>query len=196
MLYEEKSGNRGLAVLLNQSAAKFTILCVTLFAHERGVVLTTHDMTCCFLLLFRLKTKTIFNEKARLGKVWSRAERFFLVPTTYPICPNQKIYNMTTTFTKWPQNIPNGNKIDQMPITYTNIFHCKILQNQAKLLFWVWKYSIWQPWFSEQLLKRNVTVSPKERRHALKQFFERCLGKIFAPLLQVLGIVGSNLAGV
>jgi hypothetical protein len=33
------------------------------------------------------------------------------------------------------ENIPNGSKIDQMAITYTNIFHCKALQNLPKLGF-------------------------------------------------------------
>jgi hypothetical protein len=33
---------------------------------------------------------------------------------------------MTIKYTKLSQNIPNGRKIDQMAIKYTNIFHCKI----------------------------------------------------------------------
>jgi hypothetical protein len=32
-----------------------------------------------------------------------------------------------------------------MAIKYTNIFHCKTLQNLPKLGFLVWKYAIWQP---------------------------------------------------
>jgi hypothetical protein len=33
-----------------------------------------------------------------------------------------------------------------MAIKYTNIFHCKTLQNLPKLgLFLVWEYAIWQP---------------------------------------------------
>jgi hypothetical protein len=32
-----------------------------------------------------------------------------------------------------------------MDIKYTNIFHCKTLQNFPKLGFLVWKYAIWQP---------------------------------------------------
>jgi hypothetical protein len=38
-------------------------------------------------------------------------------------------------YTKRPQNIPNGCKIDQMAINYTNIFHCKALQNLPKVGF-------------------------------------------------------------
>jgi hypothetical protein len=46
---------------------------------------------------------------------------------------------------KWPQNISNGRKIDQMVIKYTKIFHCKTLLNFPKLGFSVWKQIIWQP---------------------------------------------------
>jgi hypothetical protein len=37
-------------------------------------------------------------------------------------------------------------KVDQMAIKYTNIFHCKTLQNIPKLGFLVRKETIWQPW--------------------------------------------------
>jgi hypothetical protein len=30
---------------------------------------------------------------------------------------------------------------------HNNIFHSKALQNLPKLGLWVWKYTIWQPWF-------------------------------------------------
>jgi hypothetical protein len=42
---------------------------------------------------------------------------------------------MATKYTEWPQNIPDGRKIDQLAIKYTNIIHCKILQNLPKLGF-------------------------------------------------------------
>jgi hypothetical protein len=42
-------------------------------------------------------------------------------------------------------NRPNGSKIDQPAIKYTNIFHCKTLQNLPKSGFLVRKYTIWQP---------------------------------------------------
>jgi hypothetical protein len=55
-------------------------------------------------------------------------------------------------YTKWPQNIPNGHKtfpmtvkLDQMVIKHAKIFHCKTLQNLPKLVFVVWKQTIWQP---------------------------------------------------
>jgi hypothetical protein len=32
--------------------------------------------------------------------------------------------------------MPNGRKVDQMAIKYTNIYHCKTLQNLPKLGFW------------------------------------------------------------
>jgi hypothetical protein len=55
-------------------------------------------------------------------------------------------YQITINYTKWPQNIPNGCKIDPMAIKYTNIFYCKTLQNLPKLGFLFSKYTIWQPW--------------------------------------------------
>jgi hypothetical protein len=42
--------------------------------------------------------------------------------------------------------IPNGRKWFQMTITYSNICHCKALQNLPLLGFSVWKFTIWQPW--------------------------------------------------
>jgi hypothetical protein len=36
--------------------------------------------------------------------------------------------------------------VDQMDTKFTNIFHCKPLQNLSKVVFLVWKYTIWQPW--------------------------------------------------
>jgi hypothetical protein len=47
-----------------------------------------------------------------------------------------KIYQMITKYIKWLQNIPNGRNIDQLAIKYTNIFHCKTLQNLPKMGFW------------------------------------------------------------
>jgi hypothetical protein len=32
---------------------------------------------------------------------------------------------MTRKCTEWPQNIPNGRKIDQMAVNYTSIFYGK-----------------------------------------------------------------------
>jgi hypothetical protein len=47
-----------------------------------------------------------------------------------------KIYQVTIKYPQWQQNIPNGRKIDQMAIKYTNIFHCKTLQNLKTWDFW------------------------------------------------------------
>jgi hypothetical protein len=69
--------------------------------------------------------------------------RFFLVQNT----KTGKIYQMTTKYIKWPLNISNGRKIDQMVIKYINIFHSKTLQTLPKLGFLVWKQTIWQPCF-------------------------------------------------
>jgi hypothetical protein len=49
-----------------------------------------------------------------------------------------------------PWNIPKDRKMDQMSIKYTNIFHCKTLQNVPKCTkfgFLVWNHAIWQPCF-------------------------------------------------
>jgi hypothetical protein len=53
----------------------------------------------------------------------------------------------TIKYTKWPQHLLNGHKIDQMAIKYTNIFHCKTIQNftvttelvQMQIQLWHWK---------------------------------------------------------
>jgi hypothetical protein len=49
------------------------------------------------------------------------------------------------TITECPLKIPNGSKLFQMVIKYTNIFDSKALQNIPKLGFLVRKYTIWQP---------------------------------------------------
>jgi hypothetical protein len=38
-----------------------------------------------------------------------------------------KLHRITITYTKWPQHIPNGRKIDQTAIKYINVSHCKSL---------------------------------------------------------------------
>jgi hypothetical protein len=63
----------------------------------------------------------------------TRVARFFLVENTKTgkNIPNYHI------ITKWPQNISDGRKIDQIVIKYTKIFHSKTLQNLPKLGFLV-----------------------------------------------------------
>jgi hypothetical protein len=51
----------------------------------------------------------------------------------------------TKKYYKWPQNIPNGRKIDQLDFKYTTIVHYKTLENLPKLEFLVLEYTIWQP---------------------------------------------------
>jgi hypothetical protein len=58
--------------------------------------------------------------------------------TTYQ---NGKKY---TKYPPCPQNIPNGCNIDQMVTKYTNVSHCKTLQNLSKLEFLARIYAIWQ----------------------------------------------------
>jgi hypothetical protein len=47
----------------------------------------------------------------------------------YKIPKRGKIYHITTKYTKCPYNTLNGRKIEQMPIKFAKIFHCKTLQN-------------------------------------------------------------------
>jgi hypothetical protein len=65
-----------------------------------------------------------------------RVARFSL----YNIPKRRKIYQITIKYTKWPQDIPNGHKIDRLASKYNNIIYCKTLQNLPKLGFLVWKY--------------------------------------------------------
>jgi hypothetical protein len=43
--------------------------------------------------------------------------------------------------------IPNVRKIFQMTMKYIYIFQSKALQNLPALGFFVWKQTIWQPWY-------------------------------------------------
>jgi hypothetical protein len=45
------------------------------------------------------------------------------------------MYQITTKYTKVPQNITNGRKIDQLAKKYTSIFQCKTLHNLPKVGF-------------------------------------------------------------
>jgi hypothetical protein len=55
----------------------------------------------------------------------------------YMIPKPEKMYQMSTKFTEWSQNIPNIRKIFQMALKYINIFPSKALQNLPKLGFLV-----------------------------------------------------------
>jgi hypothetical protein len=46
--------------------------------------------------------------------------------------------------------------MDQVSIKYTNIFHCKTLQNLPKFGFLVWKQAIWQPCW--ELCKDKILI--------------------------------------
>jgi hypothetical protein len=71
-------------------------------------------------------TALSFNPIFFLVAAKSRVARFFLLQHT-------KIYQITIKYTKWPQHIPSGRKIDQMDIKFTNIFHCKTIKNLPKI---------------------------------------------------------------
>jgi hypothetical protein len=74
----------------------------------------------------------MYLSEVRVSLVLARVARFFLVQHT----KTENIYQMTTKYTKRPKSTPNGCKIDQMSIKYTNIFHCKTLKNYPNLDFW------------------------------------------------------------
>jgi hypothetical protein len=88
------------------------------------------------------------------------------------------IYQITRKYTRCPQNMANGRKIDQMAAKYTNIFYCKTLENLPKFGFFVWKYTIWQPCVIQseqrewrQCLKSNLEKEKKrtEKRNWARQ---------------------------
>jgi hypothetical protein len=85
-----------------------------------------------FLAALRISRGTVieFSGGHDLG---TGVARFLLVQYTN----TEKIYQITTKYTKCPKSISNGYKIDQMSVKYDNIFHCKSLQNSPKLLFLV-----------------------------------------------------------
>jgi hypothetical protein len=60
----------------------------------------------------RATVKSFFLRKQALTMVSNRVARFFLAQHT----KTGKIYQMTIKYTKWPQKIPNGCKIDQTAI--------------------------------------------------------------------------------
>jgi hypothetical protein len=51
----------------------------------------------------------------------------------YNIPKREKYTIVAQKYTKRPYNIPNGSKIDQMDIKFTNIFLYKTLRNLPKL---------------------------------------------------------------
>jgi hypothetical protein len=53
---------------------------------------------------------------------------------------------------------------------YLNIFHSKALQNLPKSFFFVWKYTLWQPW------KQTDGVCFKNRRN-FNCGTRKCAGK-------------------
>jgi hypothetical protein len=55
----------------------------------------------------------------------------------YKIPKREKIYQITANYTKCPYNITKDHKMDKVSIKYTNIFHCRTLQNLSKFGFLV-----------------------------------------------------------
>jgi hypothetical protein len=111
----------------------------------------------------------------------------FLVQYTKTV----KIYQISSRYTNWPQNISNGRQIDQVSTKYTNILHCralfkevarggertrvhcKTLQNLPKLEFLVWKCTIWQPCFGvAPVLKLNKQLLVKITSRGFPEFWK------------------------
>jgi hypothetical protein len=63
----------------------------------------------------------------------TRVARFFLLQTFQ----FGKNIEMTINYTKRPFIIPNGRKIFQIVMKYTNIYHSKALQNLPKFGIWL-----------------------------------------------------------
>jgi hypothetical protein len=61
---------------------------------------------------------------------------------------NTKLLRTMPNVHKTP--ITKDSKMDQVSIKYTNIFHCKTLQNLPKFGFSAWKQTIWQPWHTQE----------------------------------------------
>jgi hypothetical protein len=55
-----------------------------------------------------------------------------------------------------PQNTQNRNKIDQMSIKYTNVFHCKTLQTW--ILWFENMHTIWQPWLRNEVWQKTLST--------------------------------------
>jgi hypothetical protein len=92
-----------------------------------------------------------------------------------------KLYQITIKYTKKPLNMPNGYKIDQMAIQYTNIFHRKTLQN----------FPIWQPRFEElSLLWRRRHVTEWSDRTNLRLLSDCLLWASFLTITEVAQIFG------
>jgi hypothetical protein len=60
--------------------------------------------------------------------------------------------------------------MDQVSIKYTNIFHCKTLQNLSKFGFWVWKQTIWQPCSGANPFDRELQL--RRSKNSIARFLE------------------------
>jgi hypothetical protein len=111
--------------------SKLSLLLMSQLAHNRKkelpeIVLTHHLNS---LLWSR---NEITTSPALKDGTHNKVARFSLAQLTKMV----KMYQITQKYTKQQYNISNGRKIDQMFIKYTNIFHCKTLQNLPNLDFW------------------------------------------------------------
>jgi hypothetical protein len=90
----------------------------------------------------------------------------------YNMPKRKKIYQITMKYTKWSQNIPNGRKIDQMSITYSNIFHCKTIQNFTQIWFENMPSGNPASWANFHKLIWSLCFAP---------MYDKCAGDLFFP---------------
>jgi cytochrome b561 len=104
----------------------YLLLCIKTVCSKFGVLVP--ELSC---------KATRPNWHARWGLVVLdlRVARFFLTQYTQTVKKIPKYHNIT----KWTQSIPNGRKMLQMTIEFTNIFYSKTHQNLPKFGFWVLK---------------------------------------------------------
>jgi hypothetical protein len=129
MLYQEKSGNPVLSPQQNHGKVLSVKIVRERIRHPQRKK----------VLLFVTRTKFNFNLCKQQGcQIFRGANN-----QTGTNNPNYyKIHQITTKYTKLPQNILNYHKIyqmavkiHQMSIKYTSIFHCKTLQKLPKFVF-------------------------------------------------------------
>jgi hypothetical protein len=73
---------------------------------------------------------------------------------------------MATKNTKWLKNVPNGRT------KYIHFVYSTAFQNIPKYIFWVWTYTIWQPWY------RAVLISQGSKCHWLQRSIARSIADV------------------
>jgi hypothetical protein len=125
-----------------------------MFAHDLHYLCTY--IGAFVLLPFKTGADTTISKFTALTVLVIRVARFFAVPTIYQngknILNDHKIYQITTKYTKLPQNTNMWYNIPKWPENYqktiNNIYQYLPLQDPPKFPrfgIFVSKYTIWQP---------------------------------------------------